>query len=279
MEIVYKKSIPPFFFVPPTRMIAFPPKPECALLILGHGSTENADSSHSVRMYADSLRQRDLFAEVHCAFWKEEPHFDAIIDAIASPTIYIVPAFVSEGYFTRQIIPRELGLRGRTTATGRHTIYYCDPVGSHPSMTRRLLERASELTTSIDRNEVAIIIVGHGTPRDSRSSAAVKMQVGKITGQGAGFAEITDAYLSEPPLISEWDQLVRAANVVVLPFFIAEGLHSREDIPEALGFDPSTGNGPHSLRGRTLYYSDAIGAEADIADVVLEQVLAFDSSS
>ena len=260
-------------------MIAFPPKPDSALLILGHGSTENADSSASVRSHTKSLRQRGLFAEVHCAFWKEEPHFDKILAEIDSRTVYVVPAFISEGYFTRQIIPRELGLIGRTTTLENRTLHYCDPIGSHPSMTERLLERASELTTGIDRSEVGLIIVGHGTPRDSRSSAAVKLQVEKLGEIQASFAEITDAYLSEAPLIGEWDQLVQAPHVVVLPFFIAEGLHSKEDIPEALGFDPSTGDGPHQLRGRTLYYSHAIGADPDIADVVLEQVMAFDASS
>jgi sirohydrochlorin cobaltochelatase len=260
-------------------MIAFPPKPDSALLILGHGSTENADSSSSVRSYAETLRQRSLFAEVHCAFWKEEPHFDRILAKIDSHNVYIVPAFISEGYFTHQIIPQALGLAGRTTTTENHTLHYCDPVGSHPSMTRRLLERATELAAGIDRSEVALIIVGHGTPRDSRSSTAVKLQVEKLGEQQPGFAEITDAYLSEAPLIGDWDQLLKAPHVVVLPFFIAEGLHSREDIPEALGFDPASGNGPHQLRDRTLYYSNAIGADADIADVVLEQVIAFDASS
>lgn len=260
-------------------MPAFLPKPDSALLILGHGSTENTDSSASVRSYAESLCDRSLFAEVHCAFWKEEPHFDQILSQIDSRTVYIVPAFISEGYFTRQIIPEELGLKGRTTITEQHTLFYCDPVGSHSSMTDRLLKRATELTAGIDHSDVALIIVGHGTPRDSRSSTAVKLQVEKIGEQRAGFAEITDAYLSEAPLIGEWDQLVQAPHVVVLPFFIAEGLHSKEDIPEALGFDPAIGNGPHQLRERTLHYSHAIGADADIADVVLEQVMAFDVSS
>ena len=146
-------------------------------------------------------------------------------------------------------------------------------------MTRRLLKHATDLTTGIDPAEVALIVVGHGTLRDSHSSTAVKQQVHKIKQCQTGFAEITDAYLSDVPLIGDWDQLVESSHVVVLPFFIAEGLHSKEDIPEALGFDPATGNGPHPLRGRRLYYSHAIGADSDIADVVLEQVIAFDASS
>ena len=103
-------------------MIDFSPRPDSALLILGHGSTENTESSASVRNYADTLGRRGVFAEVHCAFWKEEPHFTRILEEIDSRTIYVVPAFISEGYFTRQIIPQELGLGGRTTFTGDHTL-------------------------------------------------------------------------------------------------------------------------------------------------------------
>ena len=35
---------------------------------------------------------------------------------------------------------------------------------------------------------------------------------------------------------------------------------------------------PHSLRGKTLYYSSAIGTERLIADVILDQVADFDKT-
>ncbi len=262
-------------------MIEFLTKPDAALLVLGHGSTENASSSRSVRSHADQLRERNLFAEVHVAFWKEAPSFSEALTAIDCREIYVVPAFISEGYFTRQVIPRELGITGRTTESQGHLLHYCDPVGSHPSMTDRLLERASQMTPGIDPGDIDLIIIGHGTPRDSNSSAAVRTQVERIQALNLGYAKITDAYLSEAPLINDWQQLTQSPHVVVVPFFIADGLHSEQDIPEILGLDaPIDGRfAPRSVRGQTLHYSQAIGTDSGIADVILEQVLAFDSGS
>ena len=93
----------------------FTPKPNSALLIVGHGSTENPDSSTPYFDHADEIRKRGLFAEVHVCFWKEEPSMREALFMIDAPEVYIVPDFISEGYFTQEVIPRELQLDGNTT--------------------------------------------------------------------------------------------------------------------------------------------------------------------
>ena len=65
-----------------------------------------------------------------------------VYESIDSDVIYIVPNFISEGYFCQQVLPRELRLTGPTTLRDGKTIHYCDPVGIHPNMTRLLLKRA-----------------------------------------------------------------------------------------------------------------------------------------
>jgi sirohydrochlorin cobaltochelatase len=81
-----------------------------------------------------------------------------------------------------------------------------------------------------------------------------------------------------------------------VPFFISDGLHSYEDIPVLLGIATESpgaasascnaggvgrasvfANNPYRLRGRTLYYASSIGTEAGFADVILDQVAAFDA--
>jgi sirohydrochlorin cobaltochelatase len=62
--------------------------------------------------------------------------------------------------------------------------------------------------------------------------------------------------------------------VVVVPFFISDGLHSYEDIPSLLGIDGQS-EGPHQLHGRSLFYSTAIGTDSRFADVIIEQARAF----
>ena len=47
---------------------------DAALVLVGHGSTVNADSAAPACQHADELRRRNLFAQVQEAFWKQEPY-------------------------------------------------------------------------------------------------------------------------------------------------------------------------------------------------------------
>ncbi len=262
------------------------PKPTSALLIVGHGSTENPDSSTPYFDHADEIRSRSLFAEVHCCFWKEEPSMREAIYMIDSEEIYVVPDFISEGYFTQDIIPRELQLTGPSTVVHGKTFHYCLPVGVHRSMTELILRRAKEVAPGVDPAQTTLIITGHGTGLNQNSTKAIRDQADLITASGAGYAAVLDAYMEEPPFIAEWDQMSPTPNVVVVPFFISDGLHSYQDIPVLLGMEDEVGaaasqrevfrHNPHHLRGKTLFYSSAIGTERLLADVILDQVSDFD---
>jgi len=265
-----------------------PPKPHTALLIVGHGSTENPDSSTPYFDHAAEIRRRKLFAEVHCCFWKEEPSMREVLYQIDSDEVYVVPDFISEGYFTQDVIPRELGLAGPTTTVRGKTLHYCPPVGIHPHMTDLILRRAREVAPDINPAQTTLIITGHGTGLNQNSTKAIKDQVHLIATSGAGYAAVLDAYMEEQPFIAEWDKLSETPNVIVVPFFISDGLHSYQDIPVLLGIEPEVGpaasqrevfrHNPHQLRGKTLFYSSAIGTEPLIADVILDQVEDFDTA-
>ncbi|MFZ1219531.1 MAG: CbiX/SirB N-terminal domain-containing protein, partial [Chthoniobacterales bacterium] len=192
--------------------------------------------------------------------------------------VYVVPNFISEGYFTRTVIPRELELSGPTTKCRNGQLWkYCMPAGDHESMTERLLERAAEVAPGVAENETSLLIVGHGTSLNDNSAVAAKEQAEKIRALGR-FAEVLNVYMEEPPLVSDWRNLTKARNVVVVPFFISDGLHSYEDIPALLGMDeggPENGAG-QTLHGRSLFYSTAIGTDSKFADVIVEQATAFD---
>src|SRR6266536_5705000 len=113
------------------------PKPElsdAALVLVGHGSTLNADSSAPTYQHGDELRRRGIFAQVIECFWKLEPAICGVLRGVFASRVFIVPLFISEGYFTEEVIPRELGLRkndqrdfARIQQPGNPTIYYCGP--------------------------------------------------------------------------------------------------------------------------------------------------------
>jgi len=259
-----------------------------ALLIVGHGSTVNPDSSAPTLMHAAEIRRRGAFADVASCFWKEEPSLRDALLFFRDQTIrevYVVPNFISEGYFTRTVIPRELELTGPVTRrAGGQGWKYCEPVGNHPRMTELLLQRAHEVAPQIPELETTLLIVGHGTGLNDNSAVAAKHQAGLIRGLNR-YAAVLNVYMEEPPLVSDWLKLTKTRNVVVAPFFISDGLHSYEDIPAMLGItgtawhpasgDQNSGN-PHQLHGRSLFYSTAIGTDPKFADVITEQALAFE---
>ncbi len=263
-----------------------------ALLIVGHGSTVNPDSSEPSLVQATAIREKGVFQEVASCFWKEEPSLrDALLffDEPDIREVYVVPNFISEGYFTQTVIPRELELDGRlTTRTSGQIWKYCEPVGNHPAMTDLLLRRAREIAPGVPERETTLLIVGHGTALNDNSAIAAKREVEKIAALGC-YASVQNAYMEEAPLIAGWVSLTTTPNVVVVPFFISDGLHSYQDIPVLLGIEPEPTaaasqrsifrRNPHQLHGRNLFYASAIGTEPQFAEIILEQAAAFDAAA
>ena len=272
-------------------------KSDPALLIVAHGSTVNPDSSAPTLAHAAEIRRRKVLADVECAFWKEEPSLrDALFlfDPESIREVYVVPNFISEGYFTQTVVPRELELNGRITKRSNGQIWrYCEPVGNHPLMTELLLKRAREIAPGADLADTSLLIVAHGTDLNENSAVAAKREAEKIRALGK-YASVLNVYMEEPPLVSDWRKLTKTHHVVVVPFFISDGLHSYEDIPVLLGITvasgvdsgrpgsapPATARGeifrhnPYAIDGRSLFYAPSIGTDPGFADIILEQALA-----
>jgi sirohydrochlorin cobaltochelatase len=266
------------------------------LLIVAHGSTVNPDSSAPTLAHAAEIRRRKIFPQVECAFWKEEPSLRDALFLFAPETIrevYVVPNFISEGYFTQTVVPRELELNGRITKRSNEQIWrYCEPVGNHPLMTELLLKRARDVAPEAAPAETSLLIVAHGTDLNENSAVAAKREAEKIRALGK-YATVLNVYMEEPPLVSDWRKLTKTRNVVVVPFFISDGLHSYEDIPRLIGIGVAAGvdrgqpgaaplvtahgeifrQNPYTIDGRDLFYAPSIGTDAGFSDIIIEQVL------
>jgi sirohydrochlorin cobaltochelatase len=270
-------------------------KEHSGVLIGAHGSTVNPDSSAPTLAHAQAIRRRKTFAQVECAFWKEEPSLrDALFlfDPESIREVCVVPNFISEGYFTQAVVPRELELNGQITKRSNGQIWrYCEPVGNHPLMTELLLKRARDVAPDAAPAETSLLIVAHGTDLNENSAVAAKRETEKIRALGE-YAAVLNVYMEEPPLVSDWRKLTKTDNVVVVPFFISDGLHSYEDIPVLLGIaaadadrghpgspPPATARGkifrhnPYAIDGRSLFYAPSIGTDPGFADIILEQAL------
>jgi len=269
------------------------------LVVLGHGTEQNANSAAPVYQHAAELRRRKIFAGVREAFWKQEPQIKKVLSEISASRVFIAPLFISEGYFSRQIIPHELGFAsGLSTVNSRlSTWIYCQPVGTHDSMTRVLLARAKEIVEQFPfprapkTRDITLFIAGHGTEENENSRQASERQAGLIRATDL-YAGVHAIYLEESPRIADCYKLAQTKNLVVVPFFISDGLHTQEDIPVMLGEaqpivrqrlaggQPSWRN-PTEKNGKLVWYAPAVGSEPYVADVILERVreAAKDSSS
>ena len=118
--------------------------------------------------------------------------------------------------------------------------------------------------------------------------------------------------MEEAPLVSDWRTLTKTPNVVVVPFFISDGLHSYEDIPRLVGITdrhPERGGAkskdpaelpegsvsgsldvardevrtnkrsifrtkPYKIDDRSLFYAPSIGTDPGVVDIIIEQAIA-----
>jgi len=267
------------------------------LILLGHGSTLNAQSSAATRLHADAVRRGGRFGQVLEAYWKQEPSFAGVLRSAWHDEVFVVPFFVSEGYFTEQVIPRELGLplsaglaRPGTYQVGRQRLHYCGPVGTHASMTQVVQGRALETMRLHPGprdvpppSEVSLFVAGHGTSKSENSRRAVEDHVSRIAARG-GFHDVHGVFMEESPRIGEAVSMARTRNVVVVPFFLSDGLHVQEDIPVLLGADPETvrarvregvhgWENPTRIAGRWVWYARAIGDAPGMADVIVGRAM------
>jgi sirohydrochlorin cobaltochelatase len=233
-----------------------------ALLLLGHGSHLNPNSSLPIYQHARRLREIGGFDEVRVGFWKEEPSLSRALDGCDGDDVTVVPVFISAGYFTNEVIPREIGLTGRVSCVSGKKVRYTAPIGSHPALAKVVVQRAVEAGAT--RSD-AIAVLGHGTPRNPDSERHVFEQAERVRRMGR-FAEVTTVFLDQEPNMREVFSRVEAETVVMVPLFIADGWHVGETIPEDLALDGAVTR----RNGRRLRYAAAVGTHPSVADVICE---------
>ena len=264
---------------------------EDVLVVLGHGTVLNDNSAAPVFQHAAELRRRKIFSEVCEAFWKQEPQIRKMLVEISAPRIFIVPLFISEGYFSTEIIPQELGFQfpdDIKLKIGDSEWFYCRPVGSHDSMTGVILSRAEEVIKKFPfprapkLADVTLFVAGHGTEKNENSRKVIERQAELIRAQKI-YAGVHAVFLEESPRIPDCYSLAQTKHVVVVPFFISDGLHVVEDIPILLG-EPArivrerlklgqpVWRNPTEKNGKLVWYSPAVGSDPGMAGVILERV-------
>ncbi|MCY3575585.1 MAG: hypothetical protein OXG92_03995 [Chloroflexi bacterium] len=239
-----------------------------ALVLAGHGSHISANTAGTVWGYVDRLRRMGVADEISACFWKEPPAFSQVLATLEARQVSIVPLFTANGYFTRQVIPAEIGLSGAVTRIGDKLVHYTAPVGQHPLLDGIVDQRLSDMVgaRNLPPAQTAAAIIGHGTRRNPRSRDATRHQAQRIAAKGC-FAEVVDAYLDDQPDIPSIYRRTRSRHIIALPYFFAEGSHVGQDLPNALGISGDTGG--ERVQDRYVHFTEPVGTDASICEVIL----------
>ncbi len=262
-----------------------------SLVVVGHGSHLNPNSDKPVFDHADRIRATGAFDDVREAFWKEEPSPREVLRTVTSDEVFVVPVFMSEGYFTEQVIPRELRLRGWTPTTwdsdgtdASHatlragdtgqTVHYCGPIGTHDAMSDVIVRRAESVTgdETVGRG-VGLAVVGHGTKRNENSAKAVTYHADRIRERNR-FADVRALFMDEDPEVDDLTDHFESEDIVLVPLFLADGYHTQEDIPEDVGLTADYRDGwdvPATVDSHKVWYAGAVGTEPLLARVIAER--------
>jgi len=130
--------------------------------------------------------------------------------------------------------------------------------------------------------DTTLFIAGHGTERNVQSRQSIERQVELIRARQL-YVGVHAVFMEENPRIQDCYSLAQTRNLVVVPFFVSDGLHTMQDIPVLLG-EPErlvkerlaagqpTWRNPTEKQGKLTWYSSAVGSEPLLADVILERV-------
>ena len=234
------------------------------LLLLGHGSSKHPDSSRSVREHAEILSQTDCFAEVRCAFLKEEPLIENALDGVGEEQVIIVPDFLAEGYFTRQVVPAKLGDKFRSA-----NICCTPPVGTHPMMAEIINDMAREVLGDWTVEQTSLLVVGHGSGKNPCSKQSLLGHLQEVR-NNTDFAQVADLWLEELPLVSSWKEVATKRHIIVIPYLLNDGQHGGWDIPAELGLslDQQIHGQTHDVESHQIRLTPALGTSPRFAEVI-----------
>lgn len=246
------------------------------IILAGHGSHISPETAGVVWSHVDRLRAMQVADEVTAAFWKEAPSFHQVLGTLEADDVTIVPLFTAQGYFTQTVIPAEMGLPrpnpapNMERATGR-TIRYTRTLSEYPYLSQVVQQRIEDALQflGVAGQQVAVAVIGHSTRRHPESRMATEAQAEQVRQWGI-VAQVQAVYLDDSPAITDIYTLTDAPILIAVPFFLALGSHTTLNVPAALGL--AEGQTSAQIKGRAVYYTQPVGIEDSLGEVILELV-------
>lgn len=242
-----------------------------ALILAAHGSNTDSNMNEMVCRYADIIREKNLFDEVIATFLSGEPTIATVLDHVQAAIVTVVPMMTSEGYYNEVVLPRELIQNQRIDEVD---IRCTAPVGTHPMIVSLVQGRVSELLQAYHLNpqETSLAIIGHGTARHKKSRMST-FQLANGLKETQICGDVITAFLEDQPEVETVKDRAVHNTILVEPFFIGDGLHTKQDIPRRLGIDGHRSKVPPFLEivgDSRIIIDSAIGTDNRMVDVILD---------
>ncbi len=207
----------------------------CSVILAAHGSLATVEANSSLFRLAEQVAQAGIFSVVTPAFLNGHPDLSNVFADLPAGDVIIVPVMTSAGYYLQNVIPQRLA---QNPQLHRYRVFMADPIGLHPELPQVVAERITDMLKllSLEPSETTFLVIGHGSRKntDSRNSTD-QLAAGLQT----YFVEqkVIVGFIDQDPTIEHSLAQITTRNIYAIPFLIALGPHTTEDVPRALGLD------------------------------------------
>src|SRR4030067_2215609 len=122
-------------------------------------------------------------------------------------------------------------------------------------------------------DEIALVLIGHGSKLSHNRENLVK--IAEILGEKSRFKTVEISFMvrNTPTIPEAIEKVVKLGikKIVLVPAFLAAGVHTTQEIPELIGMKDKESQ--LSARGIELFYGEPIGADECVAVILEEKAL------
>lgn len=216
------------------------------LVLIGREGTHDPTT---LRTHANRLERRGAVDAVHVATYAEEPvrELRAELRTLSADRFFVLPATVAHSRETTDVLPG-------TFRSLAGTVRYCEPIGRSPTLTRLIVQRASE---HVDPGaDVTLVLVGQGNSSQPYNRQMAEYHATRIEAE-SDYADVVPCYLLQNPAVECVRYNVSTSNAVACPLFLTSNETTESRIPAKLELD----------RGG-IAYADPFGDHPLVTDAI-----------
>jgi sirohydrochlorin cobaltochelatase len=237
-----------------------------ALLVVGHGTTDEAGVAEFGRLVAQVRARTDADVEGGFLELASPPIQEAVARLVAAGhrSVDVVPLVLVAAGHSKGDVPAALE-RERHRHPGL-SFRYGRPLGPHPLLLAELTDRLAAVVDPDSWPDTAVVLVGRGATDPDANAEVAKLARLLLEGRGLGTVETAFVSLAEPGVPAGLDRAERLGfkRIVVLPYFLFAGV-----LPDRIVAQARAWAGEHP--DHEVLTAGLIGPSERLVDLVLER--------